>query len=58
MASLRNAIRHLQQGSSLLIFPSGRWSQILAVLPGASQAMANWSPSLEVILHRVPDVQV
>jgi len=27
MTSLRNAIRHLQQGSSLLIFPSGGWSQ-------------------------------
>jgi len=58
MASLRNAIRHLQQGSSLLIFPSGRVEPDPAVLPGASQAMANWSPSLEVILHRVPDVQV
>jgi 1-acyl-sn-glycerol-3-phosphate acyltransferase len=58
MTSLRNAIRHLQQGSSLLIFPSGRVEPDPAVLPGASQAMSTWSPSLELILRRVPDAQV
>jgi hypothetical protein len=42
----------------LLIFPSGRVEPDPAVLPGASQAMSNWSPSLEVILRRVPDAQV
>jgi 1-acyl-sn-glycerol-3-phosphate acyltransferase len=56
--SLRNAIRHLQHGSSLLIFPSGRVEPDPAVLPGASRAMSDWSPSLELILRRVPDAQV
>jgi hypothetical protein len=58
MTSLRNAIRHLQQGRSLLIFPSGRVEPDPAVLPGASQAMSTWSPSLELILRRVPEAQV
>jgi 1-acyl-sn-glycerol-3-phosphate acyltransferase len=58
MISLRNAIRHLQEGRSLLIFPSGSVEPDPAVLPGASQAMSAWSPSLELILRRVPDTQV
>jgi len=58
MTSLRNANRHLQQGRSLLIFPSGKVEPDPAVLPGASQAMSAWSPSLELILRRVPDAQV
>ena len=58
MTSLRNAIRHLKQGSSLLIFPSGRVEPDPAVLPGASQAMSTWSPSLELILRQVPEAQV
>jgi hypothetical protein len=58
MATVRNAIRHLQDGKSLLIFPSGRVEPDPAVLPGASQAMEAWSPSLELILRRVPDTRV
>lgn len=58
MTTIRNAIRHLQQGSSLLIFPSGRVEPDPAVLPGASQAMSAWSPSLELILRRAPDTQI
>ena len=50
MNTIRNSIRHLQRGNSLLIFPSGRVEPDPAVLPGASQAMSNWSPSLELIL--------
>jgi hypothetical protein len=58
MATVRSAIRHLQEGKSLLIFPSGRVEPDPAVLPGASQAMEAWSPSLELILRRVPDARV
>lgn len=58
MATVRNAIRHLQQGKSLLIFPSGRVEPDPAVLPGASQSMTTWSPSLELILRRVPETRV
>jgi hypothetical protein len=58
MTAVRNAIRHLQQGKSLLIFPSGRVEPDPAVLPGASQAMSAWSPSLELILRRAPETRV
>lgn len=58
MATVRSAIRHLQQEQSLLIFPSGRVEPDPAVLPGASQAMSGWSPSLELILRRVPDTRI
>jgi len=58
MTTVRNAIRHLEQGNSLLIFPSGRVEPDPAVLPGASQAMSSWSPSLELILRRAPDTRV
>lgn len=58
IAAVRSAIRHLQQNRSLLIFPSGRVEPDPAVLPGASQAMASWSPSLELILRRVPETRI
>jgi 1-acyl-sn-glycerol-3-phosphate acyltransferase len=58
MTTIRDAIRHLQRGNSLLIFPGGRVEPDPAVLPGASQAMSAWSPSLELILRRVPDARV
>jgi hypothetical protein len=58
MTVVRTAIRHLQQGKSLLIFPSGRVEPDPAVLPGASQAMTAWSPSLELILRRAPETRV
>jgi len=58
MVTVRNAIRHLQEGKSLLIFPSGRVEPDPAVLPGASLAMSTWSPSLELILRRAPDTRV
>lgn len=58
MAAVRSAIRHLQQNKSLLIFPSGRVEPDPAILPGASQAMSGWSPSLELILRRAPDTRI
>lgn len=58
IASVRSAIRHLREGKTLLIFPSGRVEPDPAVLPGASQSMSAWSPGLELILQRVPETQV
>ncbi len=58
MTSVRSAIRHLQEGKALLIFPSGRVEPDPAVLPGASKSMSAWSPSLELILRRAPETQV
>jgi hypothetical protein len=58
MLAIRAAIRHLQEGGALLIFPSGGLDPDPAVLPGANEAIARWSPSLEVILRKVPQTQI
>ena len=55
---VRSMIRHLQVGGSVLIFPSGELDPDPDVLPGASDALEKWSPSLELILKRVPQTQV
>jgi hypothetical protein len=58
MAILRSAIRHLRTGGSLLIFPSGHIDPDPAVLPGAREALDEWSPSVELMLRRAPDARV
>lgn len=58
MLALRRSIRHLQEGASLLLFPSGNIDPDPAVLPGAEEHLTHWSPSVELILKKVPDIQV
>jgi hypothetical protein len=55
---LRTAIRHLRSGGTLLIFPSGGIDPDPEVLPGSQEALRQWSPSVELILRRVPEAQV
>ena len=56
--ALRSAIRHLESGGALLIFPSGRLDPDPEVLPGGQDALREWSPSIELMLRRVPEAQV
>lgn len=58
MLAIRASIRHLQEGGALLIFPSGGLDPDPAVLPGADEAIARWSPSLEIILRKVPQTKI
>ena len=58
MLAIRSMIRHLQQGGCVLIFPSGRLDPDPDALPGAEQALDLWSPSLEILLRRVPDARI
>jgi hypothetical protein len=51
-------LRHLEGGGSLMLFPSGNIDPDPAVLPGAAEALLNWSPSVDLILRRMPEVQV
>lgn len=55
---VRTAIRHLQSGGSVLIFPSGRVDPDPAALPGAVKALRTWSPSIEMFLRKVPHIKV
>lgn len=58
MRALREAIRHLQENGTLLLFPSGVLDPDPALLPGAGEALDRWSDSISLILQRVPDTQV
>ncbi len=58
MRVVRESIRHLEDGGAVLLFPSGGLDPDPAVMPGALEELENWSPSLEVILRRVPSARV
>jgi hypothetical protein len=58
MHTLRSSVRHLEAGGSLLLFPTGRVDPDPALVPGAEQALDNWSRSLEILFRKVPDTQV
>jgi hypothetical protein len=54
MEVIRKSIRHLEQGGTLLFFPSGKIDPDPSVLPGAHEGLHRWSRSLEVFLRKVP----
>jgi len=55
MSALRGILRQLQNGSAVLIFPSGLVDPDPDLMPGAKERLQIWSPSLELILRKVPD---
>ena len=56
--ALRESLRHLDGGGSLLIYPHVELEPDPEVRPGARQALADWSPSLAIMVRRVPGVLV
>jgi hypothetical protein len=58
MRGVRQALRHLKAGGALLIFPSGIVDPDPDLLPGAHEALENWSASIELLLRRAPDSQL
>jgi hypothetical protein len=58
MLALRTAIQHLQEGGALLQFGTGLIDPDPEVLPGAEDALDHWSPSLEVMLRKVPQARL
>lgn len=55
LQTVRAAIRHLDHGGALLIFPRGNVEPDPAVSPGAEQSLAGWSTSIELFLRKVPE---
>lgn len=51
---IRNAVRHLEEGGCILIFPSGRIDPDPAIFPDAEENLHRWSRSIEVFLRKVP----
>jgi hypothetical protein len=54
---VKSSIRHLENGGAVLIFPSGHIDPDPAVLPGALDAVNDWSKSLAIMLRRVPETR-
>lgn len=55
---VRSSIRHLKDGGALLIFPSGQVDPDPAIMPGALQALTNWSRSIALMLKSVPQANL
>jgi len=58
MTALRQAVLHLKQGGILLQFGSGLIEPDPALFPLGETVFERWSPSIEVLMHKVPEVQV
>ena len=55
MRGVRQAIRHLRGGGALHLFPSGIVDPDPEFLPGAYEALENWSPSIELMIKKAPE---
>lgn len=59
ITTIRHALRHLQAGGSLLIFPSGKVDpDPFYFKQEARKALDRWSDSLELILRKVPQTKL
>jgi hypothetical protein len=58
MHVVRESIRHLQSGGSLLTFPLGKIEPDPEFMPNPDEEFHHWSRSLEVFLHHVPGLQI
>ncbi len=58
MGVIRAMIRHLEGGGALLIFPRGQVEPDPELLPGAEESVQDWSPSLPLLLRRVPEARM
>ena len=58
MAATRAGIRHLQGGSALLLFGTGRIDPDPALSAEAEKHLENWSPSIDLFLRMAPQVKV
>jgi hypothetical protein len=56
--AVREMVRHLRAGGSLLIFPGATLDPDPALLPGASERLGAWSPSIALALRRVPETRL
>jgi hypothetical protein len=58
MNALREAIQHLKEGGSLLLFAHGEVEPDPGIMQGARETIAEWSPSIEVMLRKVPETRL
>ncbi len=58
LTAVRQVARHLQGGGAVLICPAGRIEPDPACMPGAVDALADWSDSLGLFVRRAPDTAI
>lgn len=58
MAATRAGVRHLQAGSALLLFGTGRIDPDPAFSAEAEKHLESWSPSIDLFLRMAPQVKV
>ncbi len=58
MNAVRQSIRHLQRGGTLMLFPTGLVDPDPSFMPGADQALNDWSQSLEFFIRKAPETRV
>lgn len=58
MGAVREGVRHLQAGGTLLVYASAQVDPDPALLPGAEEALDKWSPSLLLFLRQVPETRL
>ena len=56
--ALKTTIRHLQDGGTLLLYPSGSIDPDPQFFRNAKEHLSRWSRSLEVYLKKVPEVKI
>jgi len=57
-AVVRQVTRHLEAGGALFMNPAGHIEPDPACMPGAIEALSEWSPSLALFIKRVPQMKV
>ena len=55
ISAARESVRHLRSGGALLVYAAGKLEPDPAVLPGAREALQDWSGSLAWFLGQVPE---
>lgn len=58
MSAVRQSIRHLQNNGVVMLFPTGLVDPDPSFMPGAVEALKDWSPSLAYMLHKAPETRV
>jgi len=56
--ALREAVGHLRSGGAVLMFAHQEVEPDPEIAPGASEALGDWSRSIELMLRRVPGTRV
>jgi len=58
MQALWDSVNHLRNFGALLVFAHGEVEPDSEFMPGASESIAGWSSSIEIMLHKVPQTQI